>query len=354
MELTRVPQWLWWVLGAGLSLWMLQLLSPILMPFVLGAALSYLGDPIVDRLEARGASRTGGVVIVFVLFGLLGLLALLVLVPMLFEQVSEALKRLPVALDWIQLKALPALGVQLAEGQQLDSEGLRELLLENWGRFGGEWQTILAQVSRSGAGVLAFGLNLVMVPVVTFYLLRDWDVLVALIDRHLPRKQEPKINRFLQDADNVLGAFITGQLLVMAALALIYTLGLWAVGLKLALLVGLMAGLLSFVPYLGTFLGILMGLVAMLLQGGGWLPLAGVGLVFAVGQVLEGAVLTPLLVGDRIGLHPVAVIFAVMAGGQLFGFVGVLIALPAAAVLAVAIRRASALWLSSAAYRGDA
>ena len=288
---------------------------------------------------------------VFVLFTLVGAGLALVLLPMLINQVGEALKRLPVLLDWLQNTALPWVGVRLPEGSRLDVEGLGALLADNWQQVGSQIQGVLSQVSKSGASALAFGLNMIMVPVVTFYLLRDWDELVALIDRHLPRRHQPAIERFFQDADQVLGAFIMGQMLVMAALATIYTLGLWAVGLKLALLVGLMAGLLSFVPYLGTFLGVVMGVVAMLLQEPGWLPLVGVGVVFIVGQILEGAVLTPLLVGDKIGLHPVAVIFAVMAGGQLFGFIGVLVALPVAAVLAVAVRRASALWLASAAYR---
>lgn len=350
----RVPPVLWWLLAAAAWLWLLHLLGPILMPFVLGAAMAYVGDPIVDRLEGRYVSRTLGVALVFLLFGLLGLGLTLVLVPLLFDQVAEALKRIPVLLDWVQNQALPALGLELPDGAKLDSQGVRDLLLKNWQTLSGSAQELLAPLSRSGAEVLAVGLNLVMVPVVTFYLLRDWDVLVALIGRYLPRRQEPMIRRFFLDADQVLGSFIRGQLLVMAALGTIYTLGLWALGLNLALLVGLSAGLLSFVPYLGTFLGVVMALIAMLLQDPGLLPLLGVGAVFAVGQVLEGAVLTPWLVGDRIGLHPVAVIFAVMAGGQLFGFLGVLLALPAAAVLAVGVRRASAMWLASAAYRGEA
>lgn len=349
-ELPRIPAALWWLAAAVAALWMLHLLGPILMPFVFGAGLAYLGDPMVDRLEDRGLSRTGGVVVVFVLFTLLGLGLLLVLLPMLFEQTRDAVQKVPALLDWVQTRALPALGITLPEGVSLGGDTLRAYALDLWSQMGGGLQALLGQLGRSGMGALAFLLNLVMIPVVTFYLLRDWDRLVALIGAHLPRRQEPAIRRFFQDADTVLGAFIRGQLLVMAALGTIYTLGLALLGLKLALLVGLVAGLLSFVPYLGTFLGVLMGLLAMVLQDPGWLPLVGVLAVFGVGQLLEGAVLTPLLVGDRIGLHPVAVIFAVMAGGQLFGFVGVLLALPAAAVLAVAVRRASALWLASAAY----
>lgn len=347
----RIPNALWWLAGALTTLWVLNLLSPILMPFVLGAAMAYMGDPIVDRLETYRFSRTAGVVAVFVFFTVLWLGLALVLLPMLIDQAGQALKRVPILLDWVQSTALPALGVELPAGARLDASGMTALLADNWQQIGGHLQGFAAQISKSGLSAVTFGLNAVMIPVVTFYLLRDWDHLVALIDRHLPRRHQPAIERFFMDADTVLGAFLTGQMLVMGALATIYTVGLWVIGLNLALLVGLMAGLLSFVPYLGTVLGVFMAVVAMLLQDPSWLHLLGVAAVFAVGQVLEGAVLTPLLVGDKIGLHPVAVIFAVMAGGQLFGFIGVLLALPVAAVLAVAVRRASALWLASAAYR---
>lgn len=351
MTNVRMPALIVWLLAVAAGFWLLHMLSPILMPFVLGSALAYLGDPIVDRLELRGFSRTGGVVLVFVLFTLLGLGLLLVMLPLLIDQVGEAVRRVPQLLDWLQTTALPKIGVKLPENAHLDADSLRQLIVSNWSQVGGYVQEGVARLSRSGATALAVGLNLVMVPVVTFYLLRDWDLLVARVDEHLPRKHQPAIESFLRDADAVLGSFIRGQMLVMAALATIYTLGLWAVGLKLALLVGLLAGLLSFVPYLGTLLGVVMAVVAVLLQSPGLIPLAGVAVVFTVGQLLEGAVLTPLLVGDKIGLHPVAVIFAVMAGGQLFGFVGVLVALPVAAVMAVGARRASALWLSSATYR---
>lgn len=351
MTNVRVPMFVFGLLAIAVIGWLLHLLGPILMPFVLGAAMAYVGDPIVDRLERYRFTRTGGVIAVFVLFTLLGLGLLLVLLPLLVDQVSEALRRLPQLLDWVQNRALPAIGVALPEGSRLDGEGLRTLLLEHWEKVGGSLQGIAMQLSRSGASAVALIINLVMVPVVTFYLLRDWDRLVARIDQHLPRKHQPVIACFFREADEVLGAFIMGQLLVMSSLAAIYSVGLWLVGLKLALLVGLVAGLLSFVPYLGTVLGVVMAVIAMLLQDPGWWPLLGVAVVFGFGQVLEGAVLTPLLVGDKIGLHPVAVIFAVMAGGQLFGFLGVLLALPVAAVLAVGARRASRFWLASSTYR---
>ena len=180
--------------------------------------------------------------------------------------------------------------------------------------------------------------NLVLIPVVAFYLLRDWDRLMACLRELLPRRIEPTVTALARESDEVLGAFFRGQLLVMLGLGTIYTLGLWIVGLDLALLVGLIAGLVSFVPYLGFIIGILLAGVLALIQFHDMAHLLGVVGVFAVGQAMEGMLLTPLLVGERIGLHPVAVIFAVLAGGQLFGFFGVLLALPVAAVIAVFLR----------------
>jgi predicted PurR-regulated permease PerM len=205
-------------------------------------------------------------------------------------------------------------------------------------------------MTQSGVALLAWLANLVLVPVVTFYLLRDWDVLVARIHELIPRQQEPTVAKLARASDEVLGQFLRGQLTVMVALGVIYTTGLWLIGLDLALLVGMIAGLVSFVPYLGTIVGILLAGVAALMQFGDAMHLLYVAIVFAVGQSLEGMILTPLLVGDKIGLHPVAVIFAVMAGGQLFGFVGVLIALPVAAVVVVILRHMREVYTASELY----
>jgi predicted PurR-regulated permease PerM len=192
--------------------------------------------------------------------------------------------------------------------------------------------------------------NVLLVPVVTFYLLRDWRGLTTRLLELVPRRVEPEVARLARAADDMLGAFMRGQLAVMVALGTIYSVGLWFVGLDLAFLIGMLAGLLSFVPYLGFAVGIVAAGVAAIMQFHEWLPLVYVLLVFGVGQILEGTVLTPWLLGDRIGLHPVAVIFAVLAGGQLFGFVGVLLALPAAAVIMVLLRYAHERYLQSSLY----
>ncbi len=186
--------------------------------------------------------------------------------------------------------------------------------------------------------MLGWLMNLVLIPVVTFYLLRDWDLLIKGIRELLPRKIEPTVSTLASEIDEVLGAFVRGQLMVMFALGAIYTAGLWLIGLDLAFIIGMGAGILSVVPYLGTVVGLVAAVLAAVFQFQDLFHTIMVLLVFGTGQALEGMVLTPKLVGDRIGLHPVAVIFAVLAGGQLFGFLGILLALPVASALNVLVR----------------
>jgi predicted PurR-regulated permease PerM len=227
----------------------------------------------------------------------------------------------------------------------------KSLISDNWMSAGQMVTKLSQQLAGSGLTLFALLANLMLIPVVTFYLLRDWDVMVARLRDLLPREWEPTVVTLVADCDEILGAFIRGQLLVMLALALVYSLGLWVVGLELALLLGCIAGLASIVPYLGFIVGIIAAAVAGWFQFHEWMPLVWVAVVFAIGQVLESTLFTPLLVGDRIGLHPVAVIFAIMAGGQLAGFTGVLLALPVAAVLMVWLRYLLGRYKGSSLYR---
>ena len=325
-------------------------LSPILTPFVLGAGLAYLGDPIVDRLQNWGLSRTLGVSVVFVVLTAAGLLALVLLVPMLQSQILTLVRNIPEWLLWVQNTGLPRLGISLPEGVQLDVAGLKAVITEHWSEAGGVVKEVWRHVSASGGALLIAITNLLLVPVVTFYLLRDWDLLVAWIRNVIPPRSLPSVSAMARETDEVLAAFIRGQLTVMAALTVYYWIALWIAGLNLALLVGLIVGLISFVPYLGAIVGVLAAVFAMLTQTQELLPFVWLAVVFGIGQVLESNVLTPWLVGDKIGLHPVAVIFSVMAGGQLFGFVGVMLALPVAAVIAVMLRQAKKQWLASRLY----
>ncbi|KTC38272.1 hypothetical protein AO265_09130 [Pseudomonas sp. ABAC61] len=304
-----------WLGGVLLVCGFLYLLHPILSPFLVALLLAYLFDPLVDRLEKWGLSRTWGVVAVFALFTLIVMTLLLVLVPMLAKQL-----------------------VRLYEfmGQTTDIVGV-----------------VLSQATASGLALIGWLANLVLIPVVSFYLLRDWDLMMAKVRSLLPRDREERVVSLAGECHEVLGAFVRGQLLVMVALGVIYAAGLMLVGLELGLLIGLIAGLAAIVPYMGFIIGIGAALIAGLFQFGGDLyPMIGIVAVFMVGQALEGMVLTPLLVGDRIGLHPVAVIFAILAGGELFGFTGVLLALPVAAVIMVLVRHVHDLYKDSDLYSG--
>ncbi|WP_334178352.1 AI-2E family transporter [Pseudoxanthomonas sp.] len=351
--LARRWQWLLIALIVG---WLIWLLAPVLTPFVCAALLGWLGDPWVDRLERSGRSRTTAVVLVFTLMLLLLTLALVLLVPMIERQVVTVIESLPAYRDWFVQTALPWVerrtGLELVAW--LDPDRLTEWVRSHWQQAGGVAATLFGYFSRSGFAVMAWVANLVLLPILTFYFLRDWDVLVERIAALVPRDHIATVTRLALESNEVLGAFLRGQFLVMLALGAIYAIGLSVVGLKVGLLVGIIAGLISFVPYLGTATGIVLGVIAALVQSGGdWSLVALVMGVFVIGQMLEGYVLTPRIVGDRIGLHPVAVIFAIMAGGQLFGFLGMLLALPIAAIANVLLRFAHERYTQSRLYAGD-
>jgi predicted PurR-regulated permease PerM len=345
--------WPWIVLGV-LLLILVWLLTPILTPFVVGAGLAYMGDPLVDRLEKMRLSRTAGVSLVFVLLTLSFVIVAALMIPMLGEQFVALLHNVPDWLDWIQTTALPRLGITLPEGIQLDASGLKTLIQEHWSKAGNVFAIVWQRASQSTGAIMTTVANLVLIPIVTFYLLRDWDLLVAWIRNVIPPRWRSTADGLARETDDVLGAFFRGQLTVMAALTVYYWIALWLTGLKLALIVGLIIGLVSFVPYLGAIIGIVTAVLAMIVQTQELMPFVWLGVVFAIGQFLESNVFGPWLIGDRIGLHPVAVIFAVMAGGQLFGFIGVLLALPVAAVLAVMLRHTLRHWFESHLYRDTA
>ncbi len=351
--MTDAQKW-WWLAGAAGVVLLLYLLAPVLTPFLIGAALAYLGDPLADWLESRRLSRTLAVVVVFSAMLLVTVAAVAVLLPMLQHQLAVFGAKLPAYLDWLQHRALPWLQTQLGTSDMaLDVESVKQALIAHWQQVGGVSAQIVAAVTRSWLAMLGWLANLVLIPLVAFYLLRDWDTSMRRIAELLPRRIEPTVVRLARDCDAVLGHFLRGQLTVMLALAVIYSLGLWWVGIELALLIGLFAGMVSFVPYLGFILGALAAGIAALVQFQDIMPVMQVLLVFGIGQLLESFVLTPLLLGERIGLHPLGVIFAIMVGGQLFGFIGVLLALPTAAVIGVLLRYAHERYLGSRTYAGD-
>lgn len=321
------------------------LLGSVLTPFLIGAGLAYVCDPIVDRLERLRLSRTSGVLVVFAVVVVVWTLLMLLLLPQLQQQINTLIQNLPHYVDWIQRTTAPYLG-----GRGLDIESIKTLIAENWGTAGGFASSVAKKAFSSSTALMALAMNVLLIPVIMFYLLRDWDHMVAWIRSQLPRRHVGTITELAQETDRVLGQFIRGQLLVMAVLGSIYIAGLWLAGLDLALVIGLGAGIVSFVPYVGVISGLTVSSIAILVQTGDPLQLIWVFVVFGIGQVLEQVVLQPLLLGDAIGLHPVWVIFAVLAGGQLLGFVGVLIALPVAAAVAVIVRYGGRQWRASRLY----
>jgi predicted PurR-regulated permease PerM len=324
---------LWMVLLAALAGALLYVLAPVLTPFLIAALLAYIFNPLVTRLEGWHVPRTLSVLCLFVVLGGVFTLLGLWLVPRLQQEVGAFAGKLPDYLDAVQHRFLPWLQSLLGEPVvQPDLASLKEKVLEHWREVSSAAGGVLATLTRSGMRVAAWLVNLVLVPVVAFYLLRDWNRIVENVRALVPGRLRPRVGQLARETDEVLGAFLRGQLSVMLALGIIYSTGLWLIGLDLALPIGLVSGLVSFVPYLGFIVGLVSASIAALFQFQDVWMVAWVAAAFGVGQLLDGTLLTPNLVGDRIGLHPVAVIFAVLAGGQLFGFFGVLLALPTAAV----------------------
>ena len=344
-----------WGLAILAIVWLLWLLAPVLTPFVFAALLGWLGDPMVDRLEGRGIRRNTAVILVYAAMSAVVLLALLLLMPLLQRQVITLVTSLPQYRDWIVGVALPWVEVRtgLELVSWLDPQHLFELLRTHWEAAGGAAATMLGYLSRSGFALLGWLANIVLLPVLTFFFLRDWDLFVGRVAALVPRDHSATVGRLARESSEVLGAFLRGQLLVMLILGVLYGAGLWAVGLDLGILIGLIAGLLTFVPYLGPATVIVLGGIAALVQYGDWQHLVGVVAVFGIGQVIESYWLTPKLVGGRIGLHPLAVIFAILAGGQLFGFLGMLLALPVAAIANVLLRYAHQRYTRSRLYAGE-
>ena len=326
---------------------MVYLLAPMLTPFVFGALLAYLGDPLIDRLETYRLSRTLAVTCVFLILIIVIVLTLFLLLPMLSDQINGLVQRLPIFIDRLDQRAT-AFAAQF--GVTIESLNFKAIAKDYLPQAGGATKSVLKAISQSGGALIGGVVIMMLTPIITFYLLRDWDHLVAKIHDLIPHNIRGTVTRLAKQSDSMLSAFLRGQILVMTALGSIYALGLSLIGLQFALLIGFIAGLLSFIPYLGTLIGVVLAAILYVAEYQEWIGLWKVAVVFLVGQSLEGYLLTPWLVGDKIGLHPVAVIFAVLAGGQLFGFVGVLLALPVSSVLVVLIREALSRYKDSELY----
>lgn len=339
----------WWGVGLAVFVVLLWLLGDVLLPFLLGAALAYIADPFADRLERLGLSRLLATMVITVVTVGLAALALVLIVPALIDQVQQAVGNTPAVIEWVRgliATHLPQLG---------DADSPLRGALENMRERVNDWSvSVLEGLWSSGLALIDFVVLVVVTPVVAFYLLYDWDRMIAAIDDHLPRPHQETIRGLMRDVDKVLAGFVRGQLTVCAILGIFYAVSLTVIGLQFGLLIGAFAGLVSFIPYVGAVLGGVLSIgIAAAQFWGAWGMVAAVVGVFVVGQTVEGNFLTPKLVGDRVGLHPVWLIFALSAFGSLFGFVGLLVAVPAAAAIGVFGRFLLQRYKSASIYLGD-
>lgn len=341
-----------WIAGAvAVIALLIVFLGGVLVPFLIGAGLAYLGHPAVTWAERRHVPRTLGTLLVVIIILMLVAGLVFVLVPLIQSEVVQLARRLPDLTLQLYARVAPWLRDTLGVEVQLDLATLKSLVTENLSSAEQVGLKVLHSLRTGGTVLLGIVINAAMIPVVMFYLLRDWAKLVAKVDGLLPRRWVPRVRIIAREVDAVLAEFIRGQLSVMGVLAVYYAIGLWIAGLQHALSIGILTGLLVFIPYVGFGLGLILGMMAALLQWQGLPGFLAVVAVYGIGQLLENYVLVPLLVGDRIGLHPLAVIFALLAFGEIFGFAGVLIALPASAALLVGLRHLRAEYVGTDLYR---
>ncbi len=340
----------YWTVTLALLVTALIVLREILLPFVMGMAIAYFLDPVADRLEKWGLSRPLSATALTIVFLLAVAAFVMVLVPILQSQVLDFASRLPHYMDLLRGHAEDALALLQARLSPEDVTRLRDAV---GGLAGGAvaWMGRVATQIWSGGLALVNLLSMIVItPIVAFYLLRDWDRIVERLDHGLPRRHRATIREQLDEIDQTLAGFARGQAIVCGGLGVFYGIGLTLVGLEFGLIVGIGTGLISFVPYFGMLTGLAVGMGLAFAQFDTWLPIASVAGIFAVGQIVEGNFVTPKLVGDRVGLHPVWMIFALLAGGALFGFVGVLLSVPAAAAIGVLLRFGLTRYLASPLY----
>lgn len=342
-----------WLALAGLAWALLALLAPVLTPFVVAAVLAYALHPAVSAMQRHHVPRWLGAAVAIVVLSLLLAVVVLLIVPVITRQLPLLRDQVPALMEQLNTRLQP-LSERFGWHLAVDVEAVRGALKQLVSGRESELVAGLMSSLRIGGSVLTAVLgNLVLMPIVAYYLLLDWAGLVARVKVLVPPRFMEATQRFLDETDAVLGQYLRGQLMVMGVLAVFYTVGLALVGLKLALPIGVFTGLAVFVPYLGFGLGLVLGLLAAALQFQDFMGVALVAAVYGIGQVVESMWLTPRLLGERIGLHPIAVIFALLAFGHLFGFVGILVALPVSAVLLVALRRLSTAYTHSELYVGE-
>lgn len=328
--------------GIALILWVLYLLKPVVVPFVAAFLIAYLFSPLVDVLHRIGLARWLSISIVFIGIGIVVTLVMWYLVPLVWQQLMYARDSIPAGIHWINYTFLPWLSDSFnLVPMEIDTDQISSVVMDyvQTNYSADSIQAMLLKLAQSGLNFIQIGGTIVLIPIIAFYFLLDWDRMLDSLRRLIPRPYEKTTLNIVSECHSVLGAFVKGQFLVMVLLGVVYAVGLQLIGLEIGLIIGMIAGLCSIIPYLGFAVGIIAAVIATFFQFGiDWWQLVLVGIVFMVGQAVEGYILQPFLLGDKIGLSPVAVVFAVLAGAQLAGFLGMLIALPVAAVIVVLLR----------------
>ena len=343
-----------WLLGAALFVLFLYVFSSILLPFVAGMVLAYFLDPVADRLERLGLSRTAATLLILVGFVIVLTVALIILVPVLASQLTDFLEKLPEYLTRLQTLITNFDPQWMEQRFGIDAgslrDGLNSLLTSGVGFF----TTVFQSIWSSGVAIFSIAGLFVVTPVVAFYMLLDWDRMIAAIDNWVPRDHVDTVRSLATQINAATAGFVRGQGTLCLLLGVMYAIGLTATGLNFGILIGLFAGLISFIPYVGSMVGLVLSVgVAFVQFWPDWMMVVAVAGVFFIGQFIEGNILQPRLVGKSVGLHPVWLMFSLFAFGALFGFVGLLIAVPAAAAVAVLVRFAIARYMESPLYRGD-
>lgn len=343
--------------GIALIIWVLYLLKPVVVPFIGAFLIAYLFSPLVDKLHNIGLPRWLSISLVFIGIGVAIFLAMWFLVPLVWEQLMYAKNNIPNNIHWVNYTFLPWLSEKFnLVPMEIDTEQMSAAIMEyiQTNYSADSIQAMLLKVAQSGLNFIQIGGTIVLIPIIAFYFLLDWERMLENMRRLIPRKYEKSTLTIVGECHEVLGAFVKGQFLVMFLLGVVYAVGLQLVGIEVGIIIGMIAGLASIIPYLGFAVGIISAIVACLFQFGlDWVHLALVLVVFMVGQAIEGYILQPFLLGDKIGLSPVAVVFAVLAGAQLAGLLGMLIALPVAAIIVVLLRHARENYEKSNLYRND-
>jgi predicted PurR-regulated permease PerM len=342
--------WIGAVAAFGLFLYVF---SSILLPFVVGMSLAYFLDPVADRLERLGLSRMLATLVILISFIVVFVLALMIFVPILVSQFSDFAVRLPGYIAQLQALIASQNAEWIKKVIGVDASVLKNGLGSLVSQGAGIVSTLLTSIWSSSKTLIDIGGLFVVTPVVAFYTLYDWDRMVAKVDDWIPRDHLETVRAIFADINTAIAGFVRGQGTLCIILGLLYAAGLTIAGLNFALLIGLFAGLISFIPYVGSLVGLVLALgVAIVQFWPDWLMVGAVALVFVIGQFIEGNILQPKLVGQSVGLHPVWLMFALFAFGALFGFVGLMVAVPAAAAVGVLVRFAISRYMASPLYRG--